>query len=86
MKDQHSDSALSRRSLLSSAAAAAATAPSLAKAAESPKKFKLKYAPSLGSQFQEHAGKDPIDQLNLSRLRRGLCFAASVLIASLDRP
>jgi hydroxypyruvate isomerase len=57
---------VSRRSFISSAAAAAAlataVAPTGAGAAESPKKFKLKYAPSFG-QFQEHAGKDPIDQL-----------------------
>ncbi|MBM4024917.1 MAG: TIM barrel protein [Planctomycetes bacterium] len=55
---------MSRRSLLSSAAVAAAavTAPSVTRAAESAKKFKLKYAPSFG-QFQEHAGKDPLDQL-----------------------
>jgi len=57
---------VSRRSFISSAAAAAALAatvtPTVARATESPKKFKLKYAPSFG-QFQEHAGKDPIDQL-----------------------
>jgi hydroxypyruvate isomerase len=50
---------------MASAAAAAAFAasvtPAVAGAAES-KKFKLKYAPSLGS-FPEHAGKDPIDQI-----------------------
>ncbi len=34
----------------------------MTKAAESPKKFKLKYAPDLGA-FHQHAGKDPIDQL-----------------------
>jgi hydroxypyruvate isomerase len=65
MKGRQSDSYLSRRNFISSAAAAAVAAsalPSKTKAAESPKKFKLKYAPSLG-QFQEHAGKDPIDQL-----------------------
>jgi len=57
---------VSRRSFISSAAAAAAlaatVAPTTVRAAESSKKFKLKYAPSFG-QFQEHAGKDPIDQL-----------------------
>ncbi len=65
MKNDQS-SHVSRRSFISSAAAAAAfgasVTPMVAQAAESPKKFKLKYAPSLG-QFQEHAGKDPIDQL-----------------------
>jgi len=65
MKNQQNSPALSRRSLISSAAVAAVAAsamPSLTRAADAPKKFKLKYAPSLG-QFQEHAGKDPIDQL-----------------------
>jgi hydroxypyruvate isomerase len=64
MRDLHNHSPLSRRSLLSSAAAAVAVSavPAMAPAAESPKKFKLKYAPNFG-QFQEHAGKDPIDQL-----------------------
>lgn len=66
MKNHENSSALSRRSFISSAAGAAvavSAVSSLTKAAESPKKFKLKYAPSLGQQFQEHAGKDPIDQL-----------------------
>ncbi|HNS19262.1 MAG TPA: TIM barrel protein [Sedimentisphaerales bacterium] len=57
---------VSRRSFISTAAATAAFAASLspsgAKAAESPKKFKLKYAPSLGA-FPKHAGRDPIDQI-----------------------
>jgi hydroxypyruvate isomerase len=56
---------VSRRGFLSSAAAAAvaaSAAPSVSEAAEAPKKFKLKYAPSLG-QFREHAGRDPIDNL-----------------------
>ncbi len=65
MKSSQSNS-ISRRGFISSAAAAAAfaasAAPTVAGAAESPKKFKLKYAPSLG-QFREHAGNDPIDQL-----------------------
>lgn len=65
MTNQHKDS-ISRRGFLASAAAttafAASVAPTVTRAAESPKKFKLKYAPSMG-QFQEHAGKDPIDQL-----------------------
>ena len=66
MTDQQNSSPISRRSFISSAAAAAvavSAVSSAAKAAESPKKFKLKYAPSLGVQFQEHAGKDPIDQI-----------------------
>jgi hydroxypyruvate isomerase len=66
MESQQNRSPLSRREFISSAAAAAAVAvtaaPSATPAAEKPKKFKLKYAPSLG-QFQEHAGKDPLDQL-----------------------
>ncbi len=65
MKDQQNHSPLSRRSFISSAAAAAvavSAAPSLTKAADSPKRFKLKYAPGL-DQFQQHAGKDPIDAL-----------------------
>ncbi len=56
---------VSRRGFLSSAAAAAVAAsamPSVSGAAETPKKFKLKYAPSFG-QFERHAGKDLIDQL-----------------------
>jgi hydroxypyruvate isomerase len=64
MESQQNRSPLSRREFISSAAAAVAVtaAPSAAPAGEKPKKFKLKYAPSLG-QFQEHAGKDPLDQL-----------------------
>jgi len=65
MRNQHSSS-ISRRGFLSSTAAAAAFAasmtPAVASAAEGSKKFKLKYAPSLGA-FPEHAGKDPIDQI-----------------------
>jgi hydroxypyruvate isomerase len=50
---------------MASAAAAAVTisaGTSTARAASSSKKFKLKYAPTLGA-FREHAGKDPIDNL-----------------------
>jgi len=70
MKQLHMDGhkgekGLSRRQFIGSAAAAAvaisATASS-ARAAQGTKKFKLKYAPSLGM-FREHAGKDPIDQI-----------------------
>ncbi len=56
---------VSRRHFISSATAAAlavSAAPAVTKAADTPKKFKLKYAPSLG-QFREHAGNDPIDNL-----------------------
>ena len=56
---------VSRRGFLSSAAAAAvavSAVPSVSGAADTSKKFKLKYAPSFG-QFQQHAGKDLIDQL-----------------------
>ena len=65
MKDTHNDSRLSRRGFVSSVAAAAVAAsaiPSIGRAAEAPKKFKLRYAPSLGL-FREHAGNDPIDNL-----------------------
>ncbi len=61
----HPNPGVSRRHFISSAAAAAvavSAASSPTQAANSNKKFKLKYAPSLG-QFQEHSGKDPIDQL-----------------------
>jgi len=67
-KNIHStDTRISRRGLMASAAAAAAAlaisaGTSTARAATSSKKFKLKYAPSFG-QFREHAGNDPIDQL-----------------------
>jgi len=64
MKNQNSS--ISRRGFLSSAAAAAAftasVTPAVIDAAETTKKFKLKYAPSLGA-FPQHAGKDPIDQI-----------------------
>ncbi len=56
---------LSRRHLISGAAAAALAAsavPSVVRAAGAGGKFKLKYAPSLGT-FRQHAGKDPIDNL-----------------------
>ncbi len=60
------DAKISRRGLMASAAAAAAVAisagTSTARAATPSKKFKLKYAPTLGA-FREHAGRDPIDQL-----------------------
>ncbi|MBN1360246.1 MAG: TIM barrel protein [Sedimentisphaerales bacterium] len=60
--DQHS---LSRRAFIGTAAAAAFAASAVApkaRAAESAKKFKLKYAPSL-SAFRASAGNDPIDQI-----------------------
>ena len=56
---------LSRRHLISGAAAAALTAaaiPSVTRAGGSGAKFKLKYAPNLGM-FRAHAGNDPIDNL-----------------------
>ncbi|MHC4748476.1 MAG: hypothetical protein ACYTFW_01245, partial [Planctomycetota bacterium] len=56
---------ITRRNFIASAAAAAmvaSTATSKLRAANTSKKFKLKYAPSLG-QFRQNAGKDPIDQL-----------------------
>jgi hydroxypyruvate isomerase len=56
---------LSRRAFIGTAAAAAFAASTLAPAAQaagSGKKFKLKYAPSLGV-FRAHAGNDPIDQI-----------------------
>jgi hydroxypyruvate isomerase len=55
---------ISRRDLMVSAAAAVAisSVASRAGAASSAGKFKLKYAPRFGM-FQQHAGKDPIDQL-----------------------
>jgi hydroxypyruvate isomerase len=70
MQDQHDNSrqrerGISRRDLIGGVAAAAvavSTGASRLKAANPAKKFKLKYAPSLG-QFREHAGNDPIDEL-----------------------
>jgi hydroxypyruvate isomerase len=56
---------ITRRNFIASAAAAAmvaSTATSKLRAANTSKKFKLKYAPSLG-QFRQKAGKDPINQL-----------------------
>jgi len=66
-ENSHSgDAKISRRGLMASAAAAAAVAisagTSTARAATPSKKFKLKYAPTLGA-FREHVGRDPIDQL-----------------------
>jgi len=56
---------ITRRNFMASAAAAAvaiSTATSTARAARTSKKFKLKYAPNFGM-FQQHAGRDEIDQL-----------------------
>lgn len=56
---------ISRRGFIGSAAAAAlavSAVTSTVQAANPSKKFKLKYAPSFGM-FQQHAGKDLIDQL-----------------------
>ncbi len=56
---------ISRRGFIASAAAAAVavtTGSTKLGAAETSKKFKLKYAPSLGM-FRQHAGRDPIDNL-----------------------
>jgi len=65
MNNDH-NSYVSRRSFISSAAAtaalAASVAPTVTRGAEAPRKFKLKYAPSLGA-FTKHAGGDPIDQI-----------------------
>jgi len=69
MQNVHEDSRrrnarISRRDLMVSAAAAVAisSVSSRARAAGSSGKFKLKYAPGLGT-FKEHAGKDPIDNI-----------------------
>jgi len=62
---QRRDVKITRRDLLASAAVATVTvsaAASRLKAASSSGKFKLKYAPSLGS-FRQSAGADPIDNL-----------------------
>ena len=65
-ENSHSgDAKMSRRGLMASAAAAAvaiSTGTNTTRAAAAPKKFKLKYAPSLGM-FRELAGRDPIDNL-----------------------
>jgi len=70
MQDQQNnsyqpDKCISRRGFIGGAAAAAlaiSTATSTLQAANQAKKFKLKYAPSFGM-FEQHAGKDLIDQL-----------------------
>ena len=57
------DNKITRRGLMASAAAVAvSSAASKVRAASTPGKFKLKYAPSLGT-FREHAGKDPVDNI-----------------------
>lgn len=64
-KHPQGDKNISRRDFMASAAVTAAaisTATSTLRAANQPKKFKLKYAPSSGM-FENHAGKDLIDQL-----------------------
>jgi len=56
---------ITRRNFMASAAAAAVTASTLtstAKASSTSKKFKLKYAPTF-RMFQQHAGRDEIDQI-----------------------
>ncbi len=65
VKSQKTDSIMSRRSFIGTAAAAAvaaSTAGSKLQAASTAKKFKLKYAPPLGM-FRQHAGNDPIDEI-----------------------
>ena len=70
MQDQQNnpyqpDRCISRRGFMASAAAAAVAVSgvtSIVQAANPSKKFKLKYAPTFGM-FQQHAGKDLIDQL-----------------------
>ena len=62
---QRPDTRVSRRDLMASAAAAAvvlSAGTSTVRAAAASKKFKLKYAPSLG-QFRQHAGNEAVDQL-----------------------
>jgi hydroxypyruvate isomerase len=65
-ENSHSgDAKMSRRGLMASAAAAAvaiSTGTNTTRAAAPSKKFKLKYAPSLGM-FRGLAGRDPIDNL-----------------------
>ena len=61
----HQKEKISRRGFIASAAAAAVAVSvggTKLRAAETSKKFKLKYAPSLGM-FRQHAGRDPIDNL-----------------------
>ncbi len=56
---------ITRRGFMASAATAAvavSTATSTAQAARTSKKFKLKYAPTLGM-FRQHAGSDPVDNI-----------------------
>ncbi len=55
-------SSISRRGFVASAAAAAIGVSATASAKSTGGKFKLKYAPNLGT-FNAHAGKDPIDNL-----------------------
>ena len=55
-------SSISRRGFVASAAAAAIGVSATASAKSTGGKFKLKYAPNLGT-FNGHAGKDPIDNL-----------------------
>lgn len=52
-----------RSSLLTGTAVATGLGPSFANERDTPRQFKLKYAPHLGM-FEHSAGKDPIDQLN----------------------
>jgi len=64
----HQDSRISRRNFMASAAATAvavSTFTDKAKAENSSKKFKLKYAPHFGM-FRHHAGNDPVDQLKFA--------------------
>jgi hydroxypyruvate isomerase len=56
---------ITRRGFMASAAATAvavSTATSTTRAARTSKKFKLKYAPTLGM-FRQHAGSDPVDNI-----------------------
>jgi hydroxypyruvate isomerase len=65
MDNHENTTGVSRRGFLSTAAAAAWAAslvPAATQAAQPPKKFKLKYAPSF-DEFRKHAGNDPIDRL-----------------------
>ena len=70
MEDQQNnsyqpDKCISRRGFIGSATAAAlaiSRTGTWSRAAAPSTKFKLKYAPTLGM-FEQHAGKDPIDQL-----------------------
>ena len=53
---------LDRRGFIGAAIAAAATAPNGLARAAAPRSFRLKYAPHIGM-FKEHAGDDPVAQL-----------------------